>query len=170
MDMNPVDITELIEMPESLYRKSISHTNPNQSSTTIDLFTTADRKYVYKDAIMFSGHKFIGGPSAPGLLAVKKTLLQPISMAPTIPGGGTVFYVTSDHHRYLSNREEREEAGTPNILGMCVVYYCIYYEYEYIIRLILHYRRYTIGISGSSQTESEHGIEKSYDAASINRL
>jgi len=28
-----------------------------------------------------------------------------------------VFYVTEDHHRYLSNKEEREESGTPFILG-----------------------------------------------------
>lgn len=32
-------------------------------------------------------------------------------------GGGTVFYVTEDHHRYLSNREEREESGTPDVIG-----------------------------------------------------
>jgi hypothetical protein len=36
---------------------------------------------------------------------------------PSEPGGGTVFYVTSDGHRYLENVENREEGGTPNILG-----------------------------------------------------
>jgi len=34
-----------------------------------------------------------------------------------VPGGGTVFYVTENDHRYLSNREEREEGGTPDIVG-----------------------------------------------------
>jgi selenocysteine lyase/cysteine desulfurase len=46
---------------------------------------------------------------------VKKRLLT--NLVPSVPGGGTVFYVTDTHHRYLENLEEREEAGTPNILG-----------------------------------------------------
>ena len=28
-----------------------------------------------------------------------------------------MFYVTKDSHRYLENIEEREEGGTPNIVG-----------------------------------------------------
>lgn len=72
----------------------------------------------YKDAIMFSGHKFVGGPGTPGVLVVKKTLLPPPTAAPSDGGGGgTVFYVTEDHHRYLNNKEEREEPGTPNLLS-----------------------------------------------------
>lgn len=71
----------------------------------------------YKDAIIFSGHKFLGGPGAPGVLIIKKKILPPSTMHPTLVGGGTVFYVTEDHHRYLSNAEEREEGGTPYILG-----------------------------------------------------
>ena len=76
-----------------------------------------DAPYVYKDAIFFSGHKFVGGPGCPGVLAVKKKLLPSAQECPTVPGGGTVFYVTEDHHRYLYKKEEREEGGTPNILG-----------------------------------------------------
>jgi hypothetical protein len=34
-----------------------------------------------------------------------------------LPGGGTVFFVTEEHHRYLDNLEEREEGGTPDIVG-----------------------------------------------------
>jgi selenocysteine lyase/cysteine desulfurase len=71
----------------------------------------------YKDAILFSGHKFIGGPGSPGVLVAKKSLLLPQDEAPTRPGGGTVFFVSEGRHRYLSNREEREEAGTPAVLG-----------------------------------------------------
>ena len=76
-----------------------------------------DAPYVYKDAIYFSGHKFIGGPGTPGVLIVKRFVLPARNSLPTVPGGGTVFYVTDEHHRYLDNREEREEGGTPNILG-----------------------------------------------------
>uniref|UniRef100_M4B796 Aminotransferase class V domain-containing protein n=1 Tax=Hyaloperonospora arabidopsidis (strain Emoy2) TaxID=559515 RepID=M4B796_HYAAE len=73
------------------------------------------RPFVYKDAVYFSGHKFIGGPGSPGVLIVKKRLLT--NAVPTVPGGGTVFFVTENDHRYLSNRAEREEGGTPDIIG-----------------------------------------------------
>lgn len=73
------------------------------------------RPFVYKDAVFISGHKFVGGPGSPGVLVVKKRLLG--NAVPTTVGGGTVFFVTEQDHRYLSNREEREEGGTPDILG-----------------------------------------------------
>ncbi|DBA00886.1 TPA: LOW QUALITY PROTEIN: hypothetical protein N0F65_008529 [Lagenidium giganteum] len=75
----------------------------------------AMRPYVYKDAAFLSGHKFVGGPGSPGLLICKKRLLG--NVVPTAPGGGTVFFVTKDDHRYLSNKIEREEGGTPDIVG-----------------------------------------------------
>jgi len=34
-----------------------------------------------------------------------------------VPGGGTVAYVNADEHRYLDVIEEREEGGTPDIVG-----------------------------------------------------
>ena len=82
-----------------------------------NVLVSADSHYAYKDAIAFSGHKFLGGPGSPGVLIIKKKLLAPFDSVPTVPGGGTVFYVTEDSHRYLANREEREESGTPNLLG-----------------------------------------------------
>jgi selenocysteine lyase/cysteine desulfurase len=77
----------------------------------------ADASYMYKDAIIFSGHKFIGGPGCPGVLIVKRAILPAQNSLPCEPGGGTVFYVTENNHRYLTNREEREEGGTPDILA-----------------------------------------------------
>ena len=65
--------------------------------------------------VLCSPHKLPGGPGSPGVLVVKKRLVH--NAVPTTPGGGTVFYVTADHHRYIENLEEREEGGTPNILG-----------------------------------------------------
>lgn len=77
-----------------------------------------DAPYAYKDAIYFSGHKFVGGPGCPGVLVVKKRVMPQPSEVPTNGGGGgTVFYVTDTHHRYMYNREEREEGGTPNVLA-----------------------------------------------------
>jgi selenocysteine lyase/cysteine desulfurase len=69
----------------------------------------------YKDAVFFSGHKFVGGPGSPGVLVVKKNLMT--NEVPTMPGGGTVLFVTEKAHSYLANKVEREEGGTPDILG-----------------------------------------------------
>ncbi|UIZ27694.1 hypothetical protein KXD40_005907 [Peronospora effusa] len=69
----------------------------------------------YKDAIFFSGHKFIGGPGSPGVLVVKKMHMK--NEVPTMPGGGTVVFVTEKGQSYLTDTVEREEGGTPDILG-----------------------------------------------------
>lgn len=69
-----------------------------------------------KDAPFVSGHKFVGGPGTSGLLVVKTNLVSR-NTAPTIPGGGTVLYVTLIDYCYGTSHTEREENGTPNILG-----------------------------------------------------
>jgi len=48
---------------------------------------------------------------------VKKRLVSQLN-SPAMSGGGTVFYVTKDSHRFLSNRVERYEGGTPNVVGI----------------------------------------------------
>eukprot|EP00980_Cylindrotheca_fusiformis_P001998 scaffold443_cov125-Cylindrotheca_fusiformis.AAC.47 len=45
-----------------------------------------------------------------GVLVVKKRLVSQLN-PPSLSGGGTVFYVTKDSHRFLSNRVERYEGG-----------------------------------------------------------
>lgn len=70
-----------------------------------------------KDAIFLSPHKMIGGVGTPGVLVVKKHLIN-TENAPSRSGGGTVFYVTNTHHRFLSNRIDRYEGGTPNVPGI----------------------------------------------------
>ena len=67
-----------------------------------------------KDAVVLSPHKLLGGVSTPGVLLVKKRLL--LTSTPSTPAGGTVFYVSPSHHRYLQNFQEREEGGTPDIV------------------------------------------------------
>jgi len=71
--------------------------------------------HVYKDAVFLSPHKLPGGPGAPGVLVAKKKLFA--NQVPSEPGGGTVFFVTDSDQRYLSNRHEREEGGTQDIVG-----------------------------------------------------
>jgi selenocysteine lyase/cysteine desulfurase len=73
-----------------------------------------DGHLVYKDAMFLSPHKFIGGPGTPGVLVCKRRLMR--NTVPTVPGGGTVCYVTSRGHRYVRDHESREEGGTPAIV------------------------------------------------------
>lgn len=73
-----------------------------------------DAGLAYKDAIFLSPHKFIGGPGTPGVLVVKRHLLR--NSVPSVPGGGTVSYVSSAKHTYITDREHREEGGTPAII------------------------------------------------------
>jgi selenocysteine lyase/cysteine desulfurase len=68
----------------------------------------------YKDAVFFSTHKFIGGPSTPGVLVVRRDLLR--NRVPDVPGGGTVEYVNPNEHVYLRDPVAREEGGTPAIV------------------------------------------------------
>lgn len=68
----------------------------------------------YKDAVFISPHKFIGGPGTPGVLVVKRKLMT--NTVPTVPGGGTVSYVSPANHTYLEDPAHREEGGTPAII------------------------------------------------------
>ncbi|TYL48394.1 aminotransferase class V-fold PLP-dependent enzyme [Marinomonas sp. IMCC 4694] len=80
--------------------------NPKTDQTSAQSFA--------KDAMFFSTHKFIGGPGTPGILVVKKALIQ--NQKPSVIGGGTVSFVTPDDHTFLPVGERREEGGTPAII------------------------------------------------------
>jgi selenocysteine lyase/cysteine desulfurase len=69
---------------------------------------------VAKDAVFISPHKFVGGPGTPGVLVVKRHLLT--NRIPTVPGGGTVSYVSAEGHSYVDDPTVREEGGTPAII------------------------------------------------------
>eukprot|EP00035_Acanthoeca_spectabilis_P036582 m.40489 g.40489 ORF g.40489 m.40489 type:complete len:704 (+) comp8081_c0_seq1:84-2195(+) len=69
-----------------------------------------------KDAVFLSPHKFPGGPGTPGLLVVKRGLVR--DWLPQEPGGGTIHWVNSRGHEYLPTLEEREQGGTPDVLGV----------------------------------------------------
>lgn len=80
-----------------------------------DSTATECRNAASTDVAFFSPHKLLGGPGASGFLVIKKRLLQ--NPVPSVPGGGVVFYVSRGAHAYIHNVEEREEGGTPSILG-----------------------------------------------------
>jgi selenocysteine lyase/cysteine desulfurase len=68
----------------------------------------------YKDAVVLSPHKFVGGPGTPGVLIIRRALLT--NSVPDLVGGGTVAYVNPNEHRYLADPVHREEGGTPAII------------------------------------------------------
>jgi selenocysteine lyase/cysteine desulfurase len=70
------------------------------------------------DAIFVSSHKFMGGPNASGVLVANRSLFR--SRRPERPGGGTVNYVGGPERPqidYTARLDEREEGGTPSIIG-----------------------------------------------------
>lgn len=69
----------------------------------------------YLDAIMFSPHKFLGGPGSSGILIFNKKLYK--NLVPDNPGGGTVTYTNPwGDHDYIDDIETREDGGTPGFL------------------------------------------------------
>ncbi|WP_348641891.1 aminotransferase class V-fold PLP-dependent enzyme [Aureimonas sp. OT7] len=68
-----------------------------------------------KDAIVLSPHKFPGGPGASGVMVVRNSIVR--RTTPTLPGGGSVSFVSPWGHTYSARVEAREEAGTPNVVG-----------------------------------------------------
>ncbi|EWM09851.1 aminotransferase [Kutzneria sp. 744] len=73
-----------------------------------------DHPLSYKDAVFISPHKFLGGPGTPGVLVVRRELLG--NRVPSVPGGGTVDYVSPTEQHYIADAAHREEGGTPAIV------------------------------------------------------
>jgi selenocysteine lyase/cysteine desulfurase len=70
---------------------------------------------VHIDALVFSPHKFLGGPASSGVLVVRRAAA--VIDRPSAPGGGTVGFVSPRGQDYLADLAAREEAGTPNVIG-----------------------------------------------------
>ena len=104
---------------------------PSDTIPVIDLIKAAGGKIVWDyaggapyldidmrtgiDAVAISAHKFLGGPGASGLLIVRRDAVT--AHIPSHPGGGTVAFVNDEVQDYSPSLEEREEGGTPNIIG-----------------------------------------------------
>lgn len=103
-------ITELLHEHDALAFWDFAAAAPY---VTIEM-NPPDAPEAAKDAVFISPHKFIGGPGTPGVLVVKRGLLT--NRVPTVPGGGTVSYVSEDDHSYITDPTHREEGGTPAII------------------------------------------------------
>ena len=66
------------------------------------------------DALLFSGHKTYA-PGSPGVIVARKSFMSAVE--PEEVGGGMVDKVFPDNYFVSKNFPDREEAGTPNILG-----------------------------------------------------
>ncbi len=76
------------------------------------------------DAIYFSPHKFLGGPSSSGILIFNQILYN--NKIPDNPGGGTVDWTNPwGEHKYHDEIEAREDGGTPSFLQTIRVALCI---------------------------------------------
>jgi selenocysteine lyase/cysteine desulfurase len=76
------------------------------------------------DAILFSPHKFLGGPGTSGVLLFDKRIY--LNKVPDHPGGGTVTWTNPwGGHQYIKDIELREDGGTPGILQAIRTALCI---------------------------------------------
>ena len=81
------------------------------------------------DAILFSPHKFLGGPGTSGVLIFDSNLYK--RKVPDQPGGGTVDWTNPwGHHKFVSNIEAREDGGTPGFLQTIRTALCLQLKNE----------------------------------------
>jgi selenocysteine lyase/cysteine desulfurase len=85
------------------------------SAPYIDIDMHPSEEDQYLDAIYFSPHKFLGGPSSSGILIFNSKLYS--NRVPDNPGGGTVDWTNPwGEHKYHDEIEAREDGGTPAFL------------------------------------------------------
>jgi len=76
------------------------------------------------DAILFSPHKFLGGPGSSGVLIFDQSMYH--NSVPDQPGGGTVDWTNPwGEYKYVDNIEVREDGGTPGFLQTIRTALCI---------------------------------------------
>lgn len=76
------------------------------------------------DAVLFSPHKFLGGPGSSGVLIFDRSLYH--SRTPDQPGGGTVDWTNPwGEYKYVDDIELREDGGTPGFLQAIRTALCI---------------------------------------------
>ncbi len=89
---------------------------------TIDMHPADPKQKL--DAIMFSPHKFLGGPGSSGVLVFDQSMYH--NSVPDQPGGGTVDWTNPwGEYKYVDNIEVREDGGTPGFLQTIRTALCI---------------------------------------------
>ena len=76
------------------------------------------------DAVLFSPHKFLGGPGSSGVLIFNRELYH--NEVPDHPGGGTVDWTNRwNDYKFVDDIEAREDGGTPGFLQAMKTALCI---------------------------------------------
>ena len=124
------------------------------------------------DAILFSPHKFKGGHGTPGVLILKKHLL--CNKIPFFPGGGTVWYKSNvENNHFLKDCEQREEGGTPNIIGIIrtgLLFIRKIVQQEYIMKRIHEIILYVDSFFLNSRTKNKFQFYTSIGKYQSDRL
>lgn len=83
----------------------------------IDMHPEGQDSGRHLDAVVFSPHKFLGGPGAPGVIIFNRNFYNP-DRTPVVVGGGIVSWVDPQGAcEIVSDIHHRENAGSPSVLG-----------------------------------------------------
>lgn len=94
------------------------------SAPYVDINMHPDDPLEKLDAIVFSPHKFLGGPGSSGVLIFDSAFYN--SEVPDNPGGGTVDWTNPwGEYKYIDDIEVREDGGTPGFLQAIRTALCI---------------------------------------------
>jgi len=94
------------------------------SAPYVDINMHPEDPLMALDAILFSPHKFLGGPGTPGVLIFNSSLYN--NPVPDNPGGGTVDWTNPwGEFKYVEDIEVREDGGTPPFLQTIKAALCI---------------------------------------------
>lgn len=85
------------------------------SAPYVDIDMHPSSPWEQLDGIYFSPHKFLGGPGSSGVLIFNSRLYN--NLIPDHPGGGAVSWTNAwGGRQYYTDKEAREDGGTPPIL------------------------------------------------------
>ena len=94
------------------------------SAPYVDINMHPDDPLEKLDCVMFSPHKFLGGPGTSGVMVFDSSLYK--SEVPDQPGGGTVDWTNAwGEYKYIDDIEIREDGGTPGFLQAIKTALCI---------------------------------------------
>ncbi len=94
------------------------------SAPYVDMNMHPEDPMMALDAVMFSPHKFLGGPGTSGVLVFNSAIYK--NPVPDNPGGGTVDWTNPwGEFKYVDDIEAREDGGTPGFLQAIKTALCI---------------------------------------------
>jgi len=94
------------------------------SAPYVDINMHPDDPLEKLDAVIFSPHKFLGGPGTSGVLVFDSALYH--CKVPDAPGGGTVDWTNPwGEYKFIDDIEVREDGGTPGFLQAMKTALCI---------------------------------------------